>query len=134
MKTRILIIIPSVCAVAVILSLVLNSNENPANWYYGNIRIAENDKFCHSTLTVHHVSLSSIDLNLFVREQIAKFGSQYDFPDRRIEIKQINPDTFSIIIGGSWKTSNSTDHPNLMNIFSTMEGAEVEEKVVITCS
>lgn len=49
MKTRLLIIIPSIFVLVVGLFFVLNSNENPTNWYYGNVRISENDKFCHLT-------------------------------------------------------------------------------------
>ena len=134
MKTKLLLIISVSCVIGVGLFFVLTSNENPANWYLGNIRISENDKFCYVTLTVHHVSLSPFELEQFVRGEIAKLGSQYDFPERWVESKQVDPDTISISIRGDWRTSDSDGHPNLLNIFSTLKEVEVEDKVLSICA
>lgn len=137
MKTRFLItlILVIIALTVAITYIVLSFNQtSDTSFYYGDIRISENDKLCFVTLTIHNATLTSAEMVKNVRQEISKLGSQYDFEERRITAEQINKDTISIEIGGSWRTIDSDDRPNLLNLVSNRWDGIVGDRFTITCA
>ena len=136
MKTRtlligILVILASISAITFILP---SFNQTPdTSFYYGGIGLPENDKLCFATLTIHNTTLTLTELEKIVRLEISNLGSQYDFEERKVDAKQISQDTIAIEIGGSWRTIDSTDRPNLLGLLSPVIRGTVDDRHLITC-
>lgn len=127
-----LVILVSICAITFII-LIFNHTPD-TSYYFGGIGLPENDKLCFVTLMIHNTTLSPAELVQKVRLEISKLGPQYDFEERKITAEQIKQETISIEIGGSWRTTDSNDRPNLLNLFSNIGGVAVDDRLLVTCA
>lgn len=137
MKTRtlIIVILATISTIAVITFIVPNLNHvSDSSFYYGGIRLPENDKLCFATLTIHNTTLAPANLEKIVRLEISKLGSQYDFQERKVTAEQITPDTIVIEIGGGWKTKDSDERPNLLGLLSNLVSGTIDDRLLVTCA
>lgn len=136
MKPRYKFLIPVliVLITAITLIFLAYNGSSDDSFYYGGIRIPENDKLCFVTLTIHNSTLSPTELVQDVRLEISKLGPQYDFEERRIIAEQIKDNIISIEITGSWRIVDSINRPNLLNVFSNLGIPTVEDKMLMTCA
>ena len=135
MKTRtlliVILVIISTSAITITFLSVNQANDN--SFYYGGVELPENDKLCFATLTIRNTTLTSTELEKIVRLEISKLGSQYDFEEREVAAKQVAQDTISIEIGGSWRTTDSTDRPNLLGLVSNIISGTIHDRLLVTC-
>ena len=123
-------------SIIVIISTIFVLNSYKSDYYdstfYGGIRLAENDKLCITSMVIYHPSMGHKEIEQHIREEIAKFGSQYDFPEREITIKQ-NSDSVTIKILGIWRQSDTGDRPNLHKALSNLFDVELGGSGVMIC-
>jgi hypothetical protein len=94
-------------------------------YYLGYPRISENDKFCFTSWIIYHsIPLEHKEIEKYIREEIAKFGPQYDVSWREIKIKQTSVDSISITVVGSWDPPNTSDHPDLHRVIFNISGID----------
>jgi hypothetical protein len=114
MKTRLLIIIVIISAVAVsgFVTLWLNVNSNPA-FPLGYPDISQNDTYCWTQWYMEPTDINNDALVISIKETIQGFGPHVDIPNRMIAVKQIDEETV-VSVAGLW-TDNKEQHNKLTN-------------------
>lgn len=132
-KEKIAIILGLVVITIVIVSspfLWQTYKNSPNNFYYGGITIPENDKLCSAIWTIEQVTMKHNIIEQYLREEIAKFGDQYNNPDRVISVISRDSDTVSVKIGGSWSMS-SDDRPDIGSVLSSI--GKLDDRITSIC-
>ena len=131
-KRSVLIGIISVTIILFVLFYLINMS----GYYFGYPRISENDRFCFTSWTVYHnTPLEHKGIEDHIRKEIAQLGSEYDVPWREIRIKQVNIDSITITVFGSWHFPSTPDHPNLQEKILQINGIDrIDEHVRSVCA
>ncbi len=133
-KFAIIIAIAVISLAVITLYLVWQEPENsPSKHCYGDVCLPENDKLCSVTFRINQVSMEPNQIEEYVREEIGKLGTNYDFQERQVTVLQKDSNAITIRIGGSWSFSGSEDRPSLKKILSDLNLGEIEEKVMTIC-
>lgn len=130
MKIRYKILIPIAIVITLLFILVYPFFFGYFPFPWNNI----NDPYCHSYFHAYHDEpINSLALNLHIRNEIAKYGWEYNVPWREVEIDSGAYST-GITVAGSWHGKKIQTIINLTESIVKFDGISSVEPSGMMCA